>query len=102
VPNTELGHIAVECEDAESLASDVVRKKEDLSWKKWAKRLDKYLNTLERLFSPDLMILGGGVIKKQELFIPLLSVRTRIIPAELGNDAGIVGAALATSLNLNE
>jgi polyphosphate glucokinase len=102
VPNTELGHIAVECEDAESLASDVVRRKEDLSWKKWAKRLDKYLNTLERLFSPDLMILGGGVIKKQEQFLPLLSVHTRIIPAELGNDAGIVGAALAAGINYTE
>lgn len=102
VPNTELGHIAVECDEAESIASDVVRKEENLSWKKWAKRLDKYLNTLEHLFSPDLMILGGGVIKKQELFLPLLTVHTRIIPAELGNDAGIVGAALAASLNLTE
>ena len=101
VPNTELGHIAVECDDAETLASDVVRRQEDLSWKKWAKRLDKYLNTLERLFSPDLMILGGGVIKKQEQFIPLLSINTRIIPAELGNDAGIVGAALAASLSIS-
>ena len=102
VPNTELGHIAVECDEAESIASDVVRKKEALSWKKWAKRLDKYLDTLERLFSPDLMILGGGVIKKQEEFLPLLTVRTKIIPAELGNDAGIVGAALAARLNYNE
>jgi polyphosphate glucokinase len=102
VPNTELGHIAVECDDAETIASDVVRKKEDLSWKKWAKRLDKYLNTLERLFSPDLMILGGGVIKKQELFIPLLSVHTKIVPAEMGNDAGIVGAALAAGLHIDE
>lgn len=100
VPNTELGHIEVECDDAETIASDVVRKREDLSWKKWAKRLDKYLNMIERLFSPDLMILGGGVIKKQALFVPLLTVRTRIIPAELGNDAGIVGAALAAIQNL--
>ena len=100
VPNTELGHIEVECDDAETIASDVVRKKEDLSWKKWAKRLDKYLNMIEHLFSPDLIILGGGVIKKQELFLPLLTVHTRIIPAELGNDAGIVGAALVASQNL--
>ena len=72
-----------------------MRKEEDLTWKKWAKRLDKYLCTLERLFSPDLMILGGGAIKNQDEFLHLLTVRTRIIPAKLGNDAGIVGAALA-------
>jgi polyphosphate glucokinase len=102
VPNTELGHIEVECDDAEALASDAVRKKEHLSWKKWAKRLDKYLSTIEHLFSPDLMILGGGVIKKQELFLPFLTVKTRIIPAELGNDAGIVGAALAAGIHLAE
>jgi polyphosphate glucokinase len=95
VPNTELGHIEVECDEAESIASDVVRKQQDLSWKKWAKRLDKYLNTLENLFSPDLVILGGGAIKKQDQFLPLLTLHTRVIPAELGNDAGIVGAALA-------
>jgi polyphosphate glucokinase len=100
VPNTELGHIEVECVDAESIASDVVRKQQNLSWKKWARRLDKYLNTLENLFSPDLMILGGGAIKKQDQFLPLLTLHTRIIPAGLGNDAGIVGAALAASLNL--
>ena len=95
VPNTELGHIEVECDEAESIASDVVRKQQDLSWKKWAKRLEKYLNTLENLFSPDLVILGGGAIKKQDQFLPLLTLHTRVIPAELGNDAGIVGAALA-------
>ena len=95
VPNTELGHIEVECNEAESIASDVVRKQQDLSWKKWAKRLDKYLNTLENLFFPDLIILGGGAVKKQDQFLPLLTLHTRVIPAELGNDAGIVGAALA-------
>jgi polyphosphate glucokinase len=100
VPNTELGHIEVECDDAETIASDVVRKQQDLSWKKWAKRLDKYLCTLESLFSPDLMILGGGAIKNQDQFFPLLTLRTRVIPAELGNDAGIVGAALAAHRNL--
>jgi polyphosphate glucokinase len=96
VPNTELGHIEVECDDAELNASDEARKRQDLSWKKWAKRLDKYLNTLDRLFSPDLMILGGGAAKKQENFMPLLTVRTRMIPAVMGNDAGIIGAALAS------
>lgn len=100
VPNTELGHIEVECDDAELIASDVARRQQDLSWKKWAKRLDKYLSALENLFSPDLMILGGGAVKKQDKFLPLLTLRTKIIPAQLGNDAGIVGAALAARQNL--
>ena len=98
VPNTELGHLEVECEEAESIASDVVRKEQDLSWKQWARNLDKYLNTLESLFSPTLMILGGGAVKKQDQFMPLLTVHTKVVPAELGNDAGIVGAALAARL----
>ena len=100
VPNTELGHIEVECDEAESMASDVVRKQQELSWKKWAKRLDKYLHTLENLFSPDLLILGGGAIKNQDQFFHLLSLHTRVVPAVLGNDAGIVGAALAARRNL--
>jgi len=99
VPNTELGHIEVECDDAETLASDEVRKEQDLSWKKWAKRLDKYLLSLEKLFSPDLMILGGGVVKKQDQFLPLITVHTKVVPAALANDAGIVGAALAAGLH---
>ena len=98
VPNTELGHLEVECEEAESIASEVVRKEQDLSWKQWARNLDKYLNTLESLFSPTLMILGGGAVKKQDQFMPLLTVHTKVVPAELGNDAGIVGAALAARL----
>jgi polyphosphate glucokinase len=100
VPNTELGHIEVECDDAESVASDMARKQQALSWKKWARRFDKYLNTLENLFSPNLIILGGGAVKKQDQFLPLLTAHTKIVPAILGNDAGIVGAALAASLNL--
>jgi len=97
VPNTELGHIEVECDDAELIASDFARREQDLSWKKWAKRLDKYLGQLERLLSPDLIIIGGGAVKKKELFLPQLTLHTPIIPAQLGNDAGIVGAALAAS-----
>jgi polyphosphate glucokinase len=95
VPNTELGHIEIKGVDAELLASDAARQREDLSWKKWAKRFDLYLRTLERLLWPDLIILGGGAVKKQERFIPLLTVRTEIVPAVMGNDAGIIGAALA-------
>ena len=101
VPNTELGHIEVECEDAELIASEVARKEQDLSWKKWAKQLDKYLCTLENLFTPDLMILGGGAIKKKDEFLHLLTLHTKVIPAEFGNDAGIVGAALAAKRALN-
>jgi polyphosphate glucokinase len=100
VPNTELGHIEVECDDAETLASDNARKQQDLSWKKWAKRFDKYLNRLENLFSPNLIILGGGAVKNQDQFLPLLTAHTKIITAVLGNDAGIVGAALAAHRQL--
>ena len=98
VPNTELGHIEINCDDAEKLASDAARKREDLSWKKWGKRLNEYLQTLENLFSPELFILGGGVSKKHEKFIPRLSVRARVVPAQLRNEAGIVGAAMAATV----
>ena len=101
VPNTELGHIEVDCDDAESIASDIVRKQQDLSWKKWAKRLDKYLTKLENLFSPSLIILGGGAIKKQDQFFPLLALHSRFVGAVLGNDAGIVAAALAARHHLD-
>jgi polyphosphate glucokinase len=97
VPNTELGHIKIRGKDAELRASDAVRKKKDLSWKKWALRFDEYLDTLERLFWPDLFILGGGASKKSHKFLKHLSVRAEVIPAELGNEAGIVGAALAAA-----
>lgn len=95
VPNTELGHIEIGGQDAELRASDAARQRDKLTWKRWAKRFNRYLNTLERLFSPDLFILGGGASKKHEKFIPLLSVRAEILPAQLLNEAGIIGAALA-------
>ena len=95
LPNTELGHLEVDCYEAELRASDAVRKRENLTWKKWVKRLDEYLLTMERLITPDLIILGGGVSKKHENFIPLLSVKTEVVPAHLLNEAGIIGAALA-------
>lgn len=95
VPNTELGHIEIGGQDAELSASDAARQRDKLTWKRWAKRFNRYLNTLERLFSPDLFILGGGASKKHEKFIPLLSVRAEILPAQLLNEAGIIGAALA-------
>ncbi len=95
VPNTELGHIEIHDVEAEALAADRIRSGEDLSWKKWAKRVDKYLDYVQRYLWPDLVIIGGGVSKKSEKFLPRLSVRTKVVPAKLENEAGIVGAALA-------
>ncbi len=96
VPNLELGHIEIEGEDAETRAADSAREREDLSWKKWAKRVDKYLSTLEKLLWPDLFIIGGGVSKEWDKFSPFLErVHVEILPAEMRNQAGIVGAALA-------
>lgn len=94
VPNTELGHLEIEGEDAETRASDAVRDREELSWEKWAKRLQHYFGALEDLFWPDLFVVGGGVSKKADKFLPLLDLRTEIVPAGLKNEAGIVGAAL--------
>ncbi|MFC4555705.1 polyphosphate--glucose phosphotransferase [Georgenia faecalis] len=93
VPNTELGHLEIDGYDAESRAADSAREREDLSWEKWGKRLQRYFETVEMLFSPDLIVVGGGVSKKHEKFLPLLKLQAPIIPADLRNSAGIVGAA---------
>ncbi len=95
VPNTELGHMEVGCKEAEKWAAESVRVAKDLSWKKWARRVDTYLGELHRYFWPDLFIVGGGVSKKHEKFLPRLKVPVRVVPARLRNDAGIIGAALA-------
>ncbi len=95
VPNTELGHLIIGGKPAEELASSRARKQQDLSWKKWAARLNRYLCYLESLLSPDLYILGGGISRRHEKFLPFLSSATRAVPAEMRNEAGIVGAALA-------
>ncbi len=100
VPNTELGHIEIRGKEAEHRASDAVRKREKLSWKKWAARLDEYLDTMERLLWPELIILGGGASKKGARFMPYLTIRAEVVPAQLGNEAGIIGAALATTGDL--
>ena len=94
LPNTEFGHLEIKGEDAEFRASDAAREREDLSWSKYAKRLNTYLLAMERLFWPDLFIVGGGISKKHEKFLPLLSLQTEVAPAQLKNGAGIVGAAL--------
>lgn len=95
LPNAELGHIIVAGGDAELWASDAARKRGKLSWKKWTRRLDDYLRRLEELIWPDLFIIGGGVSKKHEVFLPNLTVQAEVIPAQLLNEAGIVGAAIA-------
>jgi polyphosphate glucokinase len=100
MPNTELGHMQIRCDqhevvEAEDYASDRIRKQEDLGWKEYAARLDEYLRLLESLFSPDLLILGGGVSKKHKKFLPRLDTAATVVPAQLRNEAGIVGAAMA-------
>jgi polyphosphate glucokinase len=95
VPNTELGHLQLDGRDAERRAAESVRESEDLSWKQWSKRLDEYFDMLNELFTPDLFIIGGGVSKKADKFVPRLSTGAKVVPAQLLNDAGIVGAAMA-------
>ncbi len=95
VPNTELGHLKMYGKDAEHRASSRARDEEGLSWKKWGKRVNDYLQYVESLFWPDLFVIGGGVSKKFDKFFPYLDVKAATVPAELRNNAGIVGAALA-------
>ena len=95
VPNTELGHIEIRGKDAEHRASDGARKRDDLSWKEYAERLDEYLHRVEDLLWPDLIVIGGGISKKSERFLPRLTARTRVVRAQMLNEAGIAGAALA-------
>jgi polyphosphate glucokinase len=97
VPNTEFGHIQVDGEDGERRASAAARDREDLNYPDWAQRVDRYLDVLEASLWPDLIIVGGGVSKKAHKWVPLLSTRTPVVPAQLQNDAGIVGAALAAA-----
>lgn len=94
VPNTELGHLELDGYDAEKRAAASARKRHDLSWSQWAKRVEIYLRHVEALFSPDLFIVGGGASKKPDKWLPEISIATPIVPAEMQNNAGIVGAAL--------
>jgi len=95
VPNCEFGHVQINGHDAESHASDAARQRDQLSWKKYSRRLNRFLRELEKLFWPDLFIIGGGISKEHEKFIPLLKVDAPVVPAQFLNEAGIVGAALA-------
>jgi polyphosphate glucokinase len=102
VPNTEFGHIQVDGEDGERRASAAAKDRDELSYPEWAKRVDRYLDVLEAGVWPDLIIVGGGVSKKAEKWVPLLSTRTEVVPAQLLNDAGIVGAALAAHEHIGQ
>ena len=97
VPNTELGHMEIRGRDAERRSAAVARIRRGLSWKAWAGDLDEHLHAIDRLFWPNMVILGGGVSKNADRFLPYLTVRPPVVPAELRNDAGIVGAAMAAA-----
>ena len=94
VPNSELGHLEIDGHDAESRAANSARERDELTMKHWAKRLTKYYRALEMLFSPDLLVVGGGISKQSDEFLPLIKIDTEIVPATLRNQAGVVGAAL--------
>ncbi|MFJ2113839.1 MULTISPECIES: polyphosphate--glucose phosphotransferase [unclassified Streptomyces] len=98
IPNTELGHLELHGHEAEKRASTKAKDDEELSWQHWAHRVQKYLAHLEMLFSPELFIIGGGVSRKADKFLPLIEgIRAEVLPAELQNNAGIVGAAMAAA-----
>jgi polyphosphate glucokinase len=100
VPNTELGHLEIDGVDYETKAAFSAKERENLDWDQWAERLQRYYSTLEALFTPDLFIVGGGVSKEHEFFLPLLKLKTPIVPAVLKNNAGIIGAARVASKNI--
>ncbi|MET9085565.1 polyphosphate--glucose phosphotransferase [Streptomyces sp. NPDC004237] len=95
VPNTELGHLELAGHDAEKKASSKAKEDEELSWEHWAHRVNKYLAHVEMLFTPNLFIIGGGVSRKADKFLPYIKgIKAEIVPAQLQNNAGIVGAAM--------
>jgi len=99
LPNTEFGHLQIRGKDAEKRASEKVREDKNLSWKQWSKLVVEFLDKMELLFSPDLFIIGGGISKKADKFFPYLATKTEVIivPAQMRNDAGIIGAAYLAS-----
>lgn len=94
VPNSELGHLIIDGKDAEEIASNRAREEGGLEWDDWAKGVEKYLRYFDSLIWPDLIIIGGGVSKKAEKFLPKITTRVKVVPAKLKNDAGIIGAAV--------
>lgn len=99
IPNSELGHIEIDGSDYETRASYAVKEREGLSFELWAERLQKYYSALEFLLSPNLFIVGGGISKSHKEFLPLLKLKTPIVPAKLKNAAGIIGAATLANRN---
>lgn len=97
VPNSELGHLVIDGLDAEEYAAESARERHGLSWEEWAVHVERYLGEMERLLWPDLIIVGGGVSKEHEEFLPLIRTRAPLVPAGLFNNAGIVGAAVAAT-----
>lgn len=94
VPNVELGHISIDGHDAETRASAVARERDGLGWQEYSVRLQRYLSELDFMFSPELIIVGGGISQKADEYLPHLNLRTPVVPARLRNEAGIVGAAI--------
>ncbi|GAB3286439.1 ROK family protein [Sinomonas notoginsengisoli] len=99
VPNAELGHLEIDGHDAETKASAVAREREGLNWSDYSVRLQRYFEHVEFLFSPELFVVGGGISKKADEYLPHLKLRTPIVPAKLKNEAGIVGAALQVAIH---
>ena len=97
VPNTEFGHLPLHHGDAENWAAESVREHDELSWKQYAHRLQDYLDLVQRLIWPQLIIIGGGVSASAQKYLPKIELRTPIVPAQLLNDAGIIGAAMYAS-----
>jgi polyphosphate glucokinase len=97
IPNSELGHLEIDGVDAELRASAAARDLRGLSWDRWAKHLQRYFQTLEALLWPDLIVVGGGVSRRADRFLPLISLRTPIVAAALRNEAGIIGAGLVAA-----
>lgn len=95
IPNAELGHLEIDGHDAESRAAASVKEKQSLSYEDWSERLQRYYSHVEMLFSPDLFVVGGGVSRDSDQFLPRLRLRTPIVPASMRNRSGIIGAALA-------
>ena len=102
VPNTELGHLIIRGKEAERRASDATRQRKELSWGEWAERLTEYMSYMENLFWPDLFVLGGGISKMADKYVPLLDLKTEVVTATLLNQAGIVGVALYGGMCSNQ
>jgi polyphosphate glucokinase len=100
IPNSELGHLEIDGVDYETMAAYSAKEREDLSFADWAKRLTKYFNQVDRLLSPDLVIVGGGISKQHEEFLPLIDTKLKLVPAESKNNAGIIGAAFVARKRL--